>query len=281
VASSNKRERDLARAHYEAQQQRKAEESAGRRKRQQVIAAVVVLAVILGGVVWFVASNRSTGGEDAAAPVASNSPSPSDAPSESPSESSSAAPVECKEPAEVTTKSQTWPDPPADKLDPKSTYRIDLDTNCGTVVIESDPDLVKAAPQTVNSQIFLSNEKFFDNADCFRLTTAGIFVLQCGSPNNDGTGGPGYTIPDENLPADEPDNYPAGTVAMANSGPDTNGSQFYVVTGDQGVALPASYSLFGKVIEGLDVVQAIEATGSEEGTPSEETTITSVSITEG
>jgi peptidyl-prolyl cis-trans isomerase B (cyclophilin B) len=245
VASSNKRERDLARAHYESQQQRKAAEQRARRRRQQIVAAVVTLAVVIAGVVWFVVAGRTDTVQDAAAPipVASDNPTPS------------ASSVACQAPAEVTAKTQTWPDPPPDKLEPDSTYRITLDTNCGQIVIESDPSLVKAAPKTVNSQVFLANQKFFDSSDCFRLTTAGIFVLQCGSPNNDGTGGPGYTVPDENLPKAGDGNYPAGTVAMANSGPNTNGSQFFLVY--DATTLGPNYTIWGKVVSGLDVLRTV------------------------
>jgi cyclophilin family peptidyl-prolyl cis-trans isomerase len=107
-------------------------------------------------------------------------------------------------------------------------------------------------------------------------------VVQGGDATGDppGSGGPGYTFEDE-LPTEGPPFYEIGSLAMANSGPNTNGSQFFIVTGDQGVQLPASYTLFGKVKEGMEVVREIEATGTDGGSPTEETTITSVTIREG
>jgi peptidyl-prolyl cis-trans isomerase B (cyclophilin B) len=107
--------------------------------------------------------------------------------------------------------------------------------------------------------VFLAQQGFYTDSDCFRLTTDGIFVLQCGSPNNDGTGGPGYELPDENLPSATGVNYPRGTVAMANAGPGTGGSQFFIVYKD--TTLPASYTIWGTVVSGLDVVEKVAGAG--------------------
>ena len=102
-------------------------------------------------------------------------------------------------------------------------------------------------------------------------------MLQGGDPQGTGRGGPGYRFEDE-LP--KPGRYEIGSLAMANAGPDTNGSQFFIVSGPNGVGLPPKYSLFGKVVSGLDVVKAIEAAGSGSGKPNETVTIESVTITE-
>ncbi len=102
-------------------------------------------------------------------------------------------------------------------------------------------------------------------------------MCQGGDPEGSGRGGPGYRFDDE-LPA--PGRYEIGSLAMANAGPNTNGSQFFIVSGPDGCALPPSYSLFGKVVKGLDVVKAIESAGSRSGTPSEQVIIESVTITE-
>jgi len=114
------------------------------------------------------------------------------------------------------------------------------------------------APCTVASFTHLAQQKFFDNTTCHRLVTTGIFVLQCGDPTGSGSGGPGYTIPDENLTGAT---YPAGTMAMANTGqPHTGGSQFFICY--RATPLPPQYTPFAKVTAGLDVVQKVGKAGS-------------------
>ena len=125
-------------------------------------------------------------------------------------------------------------------------------------MVELDPEL---APIATNNFVFLANEGFYDGLTFHRVVPG--FVIQGGDPAGDGTGGPGYTFPDE-LPAGE-GAYPPGSVAMANSGPDTNGSQFFVVTGD--APLPAAYTRFGEVTEGLDVAREIEGLADPDAPP--------------
>jgi peptidyl-prolyl cis-trans isomerase B (cyclophilin B) len=108
---------------------------------------------------------------------------------------------------------------------------------------------------------YLANKGYFDSSPCHRLTTQGIFVLQCGDPTASGSGGPAWQVPDENLPKGSGNIYPAGTVAMANSGPNTNGSQFFIVYEDNS-RLGANYTIWGKVIKGLDIVKTIAGLGS-------------------
>ena len=142
-------------------------------------------------------------------------------------------------------------------IDPAKTYTATLATTEGDIVIELD---AANAPETVNNFVVLSRYHFYDNVPFHRIVPG--FVNQAGDPvgPTPGTGGPGYTIPDE-LPADPATAYPPGTVAMANSGPESGGSQFFLVIGDQNGALSSagSYSVFGKVIEGQDVSEAINA----------------------
>ena len=133
-----------------------------------------------------------------------------------------------------------------------------LKTNCGDIQIEADG---VNAPLTVVSMTYLANKGFFDNSPCHRLTTQGIFVLQCGDPSGTGSGGPAYTAPDENLPTGSGNIYPAGSVAMANSGPGTNGSQFFIVYEDNSKLGP-NYTLWGKIVKGLEIVKAVAALGS-------------------
>ena len=134
-----------------------------------------------------------------------------------------------------------------------------LKTNCGDIQFEADGI---SAPLTVVSMSYLANKGFFDNSPCHRLTTQGIFVLQCGDPSGSGSGGPAWTAPDENLPKGSGNIYPAGSVAMANSGPNTNGSQFFIVYEDDSKLGP-NYTFWGKIVKGLDIVKAVAELGSD------------------
>ena len=135
------------------------------------------------------------------------------------------------------------------------------------------------APKHVENFLKLGSTGFYNNLIFHRIIPG--FVAQCGGPSCDGTGGPGYEFADE-LP--QPGEYQIGSLAMANSGPDTNGSQFFIITGDNGAALPAQYSLFGMVTEGLDTtVPALDAVGNPDNNgvpPLEPVTIESITITE-
>ena len=141
-----------------------------------------------------------------------------------------------------------------------------IETNCGEIVISM---LTTKAPLTVTKLSALANAKYFDLSFCHRLTTRGLFVLQCGDPTASGSGNPtgwkGYK--DENLPANKPNNYPLGTVAMANSGPGTNGSQFFIIYAD--TTLGPDYSIWGKVTKGLDLVKKIAEVGAYKLNPSD------------
>lgn len=119
------------------------------------------------------------------------------------------------------------------------------------------------APCTVNSFVSLAEQGYFDGTVCHRLTTAGIYVLQCGDPTGSGMGGPGYSFADELSGSEK---YEAGTLAMANAGPDTNGSQFFIVYDD--TQLPPNYTVFGTVHQaGLEVVRDVAAAGTDTGQP--------------
>lgn len=170
--------------------------------------------------------------------------------------------------------------PPASDAD-DATWVATLTTNCGDITLELDG---AAAPQTVASFVSLADKGYYDDSPCHRLTTEGIFVLQCGDPTGTGTGGPGYGFPIENAPADG--SYPTGTLAMARSNdPNSNGSQFFIVYKD--TALPTDgggYSVFGTVTEGLDIVEAVAKQGVEggggDGAPAQPISILSVSVEE-
>jgi peptidylprolyl isomerase len=163
--------------------------------------------------------------------------------------------------------------PPEMEIDPEKRYVAEMVTSMGTMVIELDPI---AAPKTVNNFVFLARQGFYDGVIFHRVIQG--FVLQGGDPEGTGRGGPGYRFEDE-LP--KPGKYEVGSLAMANAGPNTNGSQFFVISGPSGVRLPPQYSLFGKVVKGLDVVDAIEKVPTGAGDrPKEDVVIESVTITE-
>src|SRR5437868_12169545 len=167
---------------------------------------------------------------------------------------------------------KTFSSPPEMEIDPAKRYIAEMETSMGAMTIELDPI---AAPKTVNNFVFLARQGYYDGVIFHRVIQG--FVLQGGDPEGTGRGGPGYKFEDE-LP--KAGRYEVGSLAMANAGPNTNGSQFFVISGPSGVRLPPQYSLFGKVVSGLDVVTTIDAVGTQSGTPKEKVTIESVTITE-
>jgi peptidyl-prolyl cis-trans isomerase B (cyclophilin B) len=189
--------------------------------------------------------------------------------------------LECEEPpappAEVASFSQEdLPEPlPAEP----ATLTATLETSCGDIVVELD---AAAAPQTVASFQFLAEEGYWDASPCHRLTTSGIYVLQCGDPTGTGQGSPGYGYGIENAPPEGL--YPPGTLAMARTmDPESNGGQFFLVYDD--TQLPTDgggYSVFGQVTEGLEIVEQIAGLGVEggggDGAPAQPISILSVEV---
>ena len=175
-------------------------------------------------------------------------------------------------------RAATFENAPSNCLDASKTYTAVVTTNKGEFSIVLDQN---KAPLAANSFVTLARYKYFDNTQCHRAILD--FVVQCGDPTATGSGGPGYSFADELPQAGE---YKLGSIAMANSGPNTNGSQFFIITGDQGITLPPSYTLFGQVTSGLDTtVPALNAASNPDpaanGVPTLETiTIVSVVITE-
>ncbi|MCL6452305.1 MAG: peptidylprolyl isomerase [Alicyclobacillus sp.] len=149
------------------------------------------------------------------------------------------------------TKIMQWSSPPPMQIDVNKQYDAVFHTNYGDFTVEL---FAKSAPHTVNNFVFLAEHKFYQNDAFFRIIRQ--FMIQTGDPLNNGTGGPGYTFADE-LPPKYP--YGPGIVAMANAGPNTNGSQFFICTGPESTGLQPDYTEFGKVISGMDVVQKIAA----------------------
>ncbi|MFP5489540.1 MAG: peptidylprolyl isomerase [Acidimicrobiia bacterium] len=171
---------------------------------------------------------------------------------------------------------QEFDEYPPTCIDVAASYTAEVVTNFGTLTIELDPS---RAPLAVNSFVTLARYRYFDGTECHRAIPG--FVVQCGDPTATGTGGPGYRFPDE-LP--EAGEYEIGSLAMANSGPDTNGSQFFIITGPDGASLPPQYTLFGQVTDGLDTtLPALDAVANPDSNgvpPLEQILIESVTITE-
>ena len=182
-------------------------------------------------------------------------------------------PTECPKADGSSPQKRRFDGPPPMCIDPAKGYTAEMVTSKGTMVIALDP---AAAPQTVNNFVVLARYHYFDGIHFHRVIPG--FMLQGGDPEGSGRGGPGYKFADE-LP--KAGRYELGSLAMANAGPNTNGSQFFIISGPDGMRLPPQYSLFGKVVKGLEVVGAIDALGSPgAGTPKEKVVIESVTITE-
>ena len=166
-----------------------------------------------------------------------------------------------------------WNSPPDMVIDPSKRYTATMSTSIGDLVIALD---AVAAPKTVNNFVFLAREGYYDGVIFHRIIKG--FMCQGGDPTGSGRGGPGYQFADE-LP--RAGAYEIGSLAMANAGPNTNGSQFFIVSGPSGVGLPPSYSLFGKVVKGLEVVAEMEKVKTASGDkPVQDLTINSIEITE-
>ena len=171
---------------------------------------------------------------------------------------------------------QKYSNPPEMAIDKSKSYTAIVHTSKGDISLEL---LASEAPLTVNNFVFLVKEGFYENGMFHRVIKD--FMVQGGCPQGDGTGGPGYQFKDE--PVTKP--YVKGTLAMANAGPNTNGSQFFIVHGDD-VGLPPNYTIFGMLTDGMDVLDSLAnspvAGGGrgENSTPAEKLTITNIEITE-
>jgi cyclophilin family peptidyl-prolyl cis-trans isomerase len=169
-------------------------------------------------------------------------------------------------------RKQSFPDEPEMGIDPAKRYTAHMSTSMGDLVIALDPI---AAPKTVNNFVFLALYHYYDGVIFHRIIKG--FVCQGGDPTGTGRGGPGYKFADE-LPA--AGRYEVGSLAMANAGPNTNGSQFFLISGPDGARLPPAYALFGKVVKGLDVVEAMQNVATDRGDrPTTDVVINSVTIT--
>jgi cyclophilin family peptidyl-prolyl cis-trans isomerase len=168
---------------------------------------------------------------------------------------------------------QQYPAPPDMVIDTDRTYTATIRTNRGTITAKLFAD---ESPATVNNFVFLAREGFYDGVIFHRVIKG--FMIQGGDPTGTGTGGPGYRFADE-LDAARKHGYKMGTLAMANAGPNTNGSQFFIMHQDYG--LPPQYAVFGKATDGLDVVDDIATTRTASGDrPVEDVVIETIEISE-
>jgi peptidyl-prolyl cis-trans isomerase B (cyclophilin B) len=282
---TNKQRREAARRHLERQLQRRVETDVKRKKRNlvvTVIASVVVVVVIVVVMVAFINEDKKSKTKAAAGPTTTATV--SDTPSASASASTTAAALPqtagpCGYSQTATTATKSFGYPPDPSPTPTPNRVMSITTNKGPITLDLDASL---APCTVQSIAYLVGKGLYDNTSCFRLVTAGIFVLQCGDPSNDGSGGPGYQVKDENL--DKVDYSAVGTVAMANSGPGTDGSQFFIIYKDSSSSLGKDYTEIGKISAGMDIVQQIVAGGSDnangtgDGKPKVTLTFTKVTV---
>jgi peptidyl-prolyl cis-trans isomerase B (cyclophilin B) len=243
---TRKRELERLRARREAERQR------ARRRRALLtygtLGLVLVVAAVAGGL-WL------TGDDDTPA-VAATTTGPAlefdDARAGAPT---APAQVACGGRIPPKVEHPTFSKPPTNKVDPAKTYLATFQTSCGRFTVRLDP---KKAPVTTANFTFLAGRKFYDSTWFHRIVpggAAGIAVIQGGDPQGSGRGGPGYAIKDE-LPA-SPAAYKKYSVAMANSGPDSGGSQFFINFADNSKGLQANYSVFGEVVDGREVVDRI------------------------
>jgi len=261
------RQRQLARQKVQRQMHRRAEQARRQRMIRNIGVIAVVVVVVLAGIVYGAVKVNGTS-TNTATSGASNSPSPAPAPT--------TAMCQYTRPASGGTASRKVNVPSITGIPKAGSAVVKLVTNRGTIGLTLSQS---KAPCTTHNFVSLLQQKYFNNTPCHRLTTTGLYVLQCGDPTGKGTGGPGYVFPDEDLPiagSGGSFTYPGGTVAMANSGKGTNGSQFFLVYKDS--PLPPNYSIFGTISKaGLKVIDMVAkggATGgSGDGKPRLATTI--------
>ena len=283
-----KRERQKANRQQRLEELARQARNDKRKRTGMYIILIPIVAVAISGIVWLI--NRGDNGSaatdvttttlfatttvDPNAPTTTTTPLPSTIAPAPPLTGATPCPAADGSSPRTVAFAQA----PPSCIDKTKTYTATVTTNKGAYTIALD---AAAAPLTVNNFVVLARYHYFDSTICHRAIPQ--FAVQCGDPSGTGTGGPGYTFADE-LPA--AGSYKVGSIAMANSGPDTNGSQFFIITGANGAALAPNYTLFGQVTDGLDTtVKALDALGNPDSAaddvpPLEQIVIESVTITE-
>lgn len=252
TSTRERQQRAAARARLAREMAERQEAARRRRQRQAMLGAAGALVLVVAGVVWAV---TAVGGDEpeAATPAAGESPTPG-------ATSEPAAPGECAWTEDTGEMAVDVGTPPPDEPR-EGTQVMTVSTNVGDIEVTMD---LAAAPCIAASFSHLASQEFFDGTKCHRMFPG---ILQCGDPNargegyrdTDGQGSPGYRFADQNLPVGQNPAYPAGSVAMANSGPDTNGSQFFFIYED--LNLSPNYAIVGTITAGMDVLRQIGDAG--------------------
>lgn len=291
--SNNKERRDESLAHLN--KELKARDRKEKSTPLQIALISLAAILVIGGGVWYMATRDST--DEQVTAEESTSPSTQESKPDTPlvppknteftplsltRTTPLADTVTCTY-TESGNPSKEVSAPNADNVPATGTAKVTLETNQGNITMELDRS---ASPCTVNAIEHLAKQGYYDDTICHRLTTSGLYVLQCGDPSGKGSGGPGFTFANE-YPTDEATNkeapvlYPRGSIAMANIGEDTNGSQFFLNYGDS--PLPPKYTYFGKIDEsGISTIEAIAGkgtkTGGTDGPPAEEVRISKAAV---
>jgi peptidyl-prolyl cis-trans isomerase B (cyclophilin B) len=281
---TNKQRRATAKRKLERQLERRAKQ-AHRRRVVTIAALAAVVVVVAGGLTWWIFFHKASSGTPTASSTASSVPSSVPPTPETAAPNQAGVLPKFNPPAGLGSNCQYEPtpkEPAAKKVDPpkagpvptqEAKISMSIETNQGPFGIQLNN---AQAPCTVNNFVSLATKNYFDGTHCHRLTTGpSLFVLQCGDPKGDGTGGPGYQFADEypsnQYPPDDPARnnpvvYPRGTLAMANAGPGTNGSQFFIVYKNS--ELPPNYTVFGQVDDkDMPLFDKIAQAGTQDGTP--------------
>jgi peptidyl-prolyl cis-trans isomerase B (cyclophilin B) len=241
---TTKQRRENARRRLERQIQRRQEAATARRRRNLITAAAFGVILVVGAV--FLLVTQLDDNDDSTPAAAAPTPSAS---------ASAAAKGNCTYSKGTESATKNVGQPPTGKVPTTGTVSVSVATSQGDMTFRLDR---AKAPCTVNSFAYLAGKKYYDNTPCHRLTTAPTFgVLQCGDPGGTGSGGPGYQYADE---LDANGKYTKGVLAMANAGPNTNGSQFFIVY--RNTDLKPDYTIFGTVTKGLDVVEKVAKGGA-------------------
>jgi cyclophilin family peptidyl-prolyl cis-trans isomerase len=251
--STEKRQRQKAGRNARLEAQKK---TLKRKQSLRRVISLVIVAGAVGGIAYWIASPSSSPAKAAKSTTTTTTkPAPKGGSGDT-TPSAITTSADCPASFTATLNKPSYSSAPPMTVSASKTYTATVTTDVGPFTIQLDP---KAAPKAVNSFVYLANQHFFDCITFHRVIPG--FMDQTGDPTGSGSGGPGYTFADE-LPKTASPQYPNYSVAMANSGANTNGSQFFIVDGTQGQSLAPSYTLFGKVTSGMSVVDQINADGN-------------------